>query len=341
VRVERVVVRVPNWLGDVVLSLPALRDVRRAFPDAKLTVLARRVVAPLYEAVPGVDVLLESKGVARDAAALRGHYDLAVVFPNSFGTAFAAWRAGVPERWGYAADGRAPLLTRAPRIPEATRGRSQVYYYRAMLEAVGLSTEGPADAGLECPFGWLELGASRLVGDGPFVGINPGAAFGTAKRWLPERYAAVADVLARKTGGQVVVLGSASERPVGEAIAAAMRAPVTVLCGETSLPELLGILARLDLLLTNDSGPMHLASALGTRVVAVYGSTDWRETAPAAGGARLLRESVECAPCMLRDCPIDHRCMRRVSVESVASAALEVLLPHSGSFPSATSGAVN
>src|SRR5512145_809820 len=120
------------------MALPALRDVRRAYPSAQLTVLARRSVAPLFEAVSGVDAILESRGVGPDARALRGRHDVALVFPNSFGTAFAAWKARIPERWGYRTDGRAPLLTRAARVSVATRGRSQVYYYRAMLDAVGV-----------------------------------------------------------------------------------------------------------------------------------------------------------------------------------------------------------
>ncbi len=308
------------------LSLPALRDLRRRFPTARLEVLARPWVAELYRAVPDVDAVAESRGPSADVAALRGRFDLGVLLPNSFGTALVLWRAGVPERWGYATDGRGPLLTRSCRVPGGVRGRSQVYYYRAMLEGMGLAVEGPPDASLACPDEWAARGAALLGDGGPWIGINPGAFYGSAKRWLPERFAAAADLVARRTeGAKVAVVGGAAERPLGEAIAGQLRAPSRVLCGETSLGELVGVLSRLRLLLTNDSGPMHLAAALGTPLVAVFGSTDWQETAPVSGRARVVREEAECAPCLLRECPIDHRCMTGVGAFTVATAALELL----------------
>jgi heptosyltransferase II len=323
--IERILVRAPNWLGDVILSLPALRDLRRNFPRARLEVLARDWVADLYRAVPGVEAVRVSGGHRRDVEAIRGAFDAAVLLPNSFGAALVVWRAGVPERWGYATDGRGLLLTRAARVPAGVRGRSQVYYYRAMLAGVGLETPDAPDASLRCPEEWSARGAERLGGDGPWLGLNPGAFFGSAKRWLPERYAAVGELVGRRTGAKVAILGGAAERPLGEAIASGMRAPVRVLCGETTLPELVGVLSRLRLLVTNDSGPMHVAAALGVPLVAVFGPTDWRETAPVGDRVRLVREEVECAPCLLRECPIDHRCMRRLTLDRVAEAALELM----------------
>jgi heptosyltransferase-2 len=323
--VERLLLRAPNWVGDVVLALPALRDVRRAFPQAQLTVLARPWVAGLYAAVPEVDSVLESRGHAADVAQLRGRFDTAVLLPNSFGTALAVWRAGVAERWGYATDGRGPLLTRRCAVPATVRGRSQVYYYRAMLEGLGLPTEGSPDASLACPDAWAGEAAALLGDDGPWIGINPGAFYGTAKRWLPERFAAVADLVARRIGASVAIVGGAAERPLGEAIAKQLQAPVRVLSGETTLSGLVGVLKHLRLLLTNDSGPMHLAAALGTPLVAVFGSTDWSETAPVGSRATLVREPVDCSPCLLRECPIDHRCMTRVDTGRVVEAALALV----------------
>ena len=323
----RLLVRAPNWLGDAVLSLPAVRDLRRSFPESRLEVLARPWVAPLYGAVPEVDAVRDSRGVADDAAAVRGAFDAAVLLPNSFASALAVWRAAIPERWGYATDLRAPLLTRRPRVPASVRGRSQVYYYRAMLAGVGLDVSAAADASLRCPEEWWARGAARLGDDGAaWIGLNPGAFFGPAKRWVPERYAAAGDLLARHTGARVAILGGAEERVLGEAIAAGMRAPARMLCGETTLPELVGVLSRLRLLVTNDSGPMHVAAALGVPVVAVFGPTDWRETAPVGARHRLVREPVHCSPCLLRECPIDHRCMRRITVDRVADAALDMLM---------------
>jgi len=325
VSAERVLVRAPNWVGDVVLSLGAVRDLRRALPAARLEVLARPWVGAVYEAVGEVDGVVESRGTLADARALRGRYDLAVLLPNSFASAWSPWRAGIPERWGYSTDGRGPLLTRRCPVPRAVSGMSQVYYYRAMLEGVGVAVSGPPDVSLRCPDAWLERGFELMDDEGPWIGVNPGAFYGTAKRWAPERFAAAADVVARRLGARVAIVGSAAERPLGEAIARSLLAPARVLCGETTLRDLVGVLARLKLLLTNDSGPMHLAAALGTSVLAVFGSTDWRETAPHSAFARVVREETPCAPCLLRECPIDHRCMGAVGVDRVAREALELV----------------
>jgi lipopolysaccharide heptosyltransferase II len=318
---ERLLVRAPNWVGDVVLSLPAVRDLRRNFARARLEVLARPSVAGIYRAVPEVDDVRESQGTRADAVAVRGRFDAAVLLPNSIASALAVFWAGIPERWGYATDGRGPLLTRRARIPAAIRGRSEVYYYRAMLAGIGLEVSAAPDASLACPEAWAARGRALLGADGPWLGLNPGAFYGTAKRWMPERYAAAADLVSRRAGLKVAILGGPAERPLGEGIAAGMRAPVRVLSGETSLTDLVGVVSRLRLLMTNDSGPMHLAAALGIPVVAVFGSTDWRETAPFGSGHGLVREDVYCAPCKLRDCPIDHRCMQRVTVDRVVAEA--------------------
>jgi heptosyltransferase II len=323
-RPERVLVRAPNWLGDAVLSLGAVRDVRRELPHARLEVLARPSVAGLYEAVREVDAVRISHGIRADAAAVRGAFDAAVILPNSFGSALVPWLGSVAERWGYATDGRRPLLTRAAAVPALLRGQSQVYYYRAMLAGVGFTVSASPDTSLRCPEAWraktdAALGARRRIV------LTPGAAFGGAKRWLPERFAEAGDTLARAREAEVWIVGAAADRPLGESIAARMTVRPRVLCGETSLADLVAILAGSDLLVTNDSGAMHVAAALGTPLVAVFGPTDWRETAPVGVRHRLVREAVHCAPCLLRECPIDHRCMHAVTVDRVVTAAHEVL----------------
>jgi len=323
---SRVLVRAPNWVGDVVLTLPALRDVRRAFPASRLEVLARPWVAGLYAAVPEIDGVVESHGTLADAAAVRGRYDVGLLLPNSFASAFTLWRAGIPERWGYATDARGVLLTRSSRVSASLGGRSQVYYYRAMLEGLGLAVSGPPDASLACPEAWAERGRALLGSPGPWIGINPGAAYGTAKRWPPERFAAAAALVARRSGAQVAIVGSAAERPLAEAIAAQLGGAARVLCGETTLADLVGVLRELRLLLTNDSGPMHLAAALGVRCVALFGPTDPRRTAPAGEGHRVLYTDRWCSPCFRRRCPLlHHRCLRDIGVDAVAAAALATL----------------
>lgn len=323
-RPERIVVRAPNWLGDVVLSLGALRDVRRQFPAARVEVLARASVAGIYGAVREVDAVRTSVGWRADASALRGAFDAAVLLPNSFGSALAPWRAGVPERWGYATDGRRPLLTRAGTRPASLRGESQVYYYRAMLAAVGFEVSASPDVSLRCPEEWKTRAAAHR-GSGRRVVLSPGAAFGGAKRWRPEGFAEVGDRLAAVRDAEVVIVGTGSDRPLGEAVAAQMTRPSRVVCGDTTLADLVAILDEAEILVTNDSGTMHVAAALGTPLVAVFGPTDWRETAPVGAKHRLVREPVHCAPCMLRDCPIDHRCMKAVTAARVLGAAREVL----------------
>ena len=323
---RRLLVRAPNWVGDVVLSLPALRDLRRNFEGARVEVLARPWVAELYRAVAEIDDVHETAGFRGDVDWLRDRFDVAVLLPNSFGTALVAYRAGIPERWGYATDGRGLLLTRSARVPPEIRGHSEVYYYRAMLAGVGLSVSATCDSSLTCPPGWREQGTRHLgPSEGGFIGLVPGAAFGSAKRWLPERYAWVADRLGRESGASVAVLGARGERAIAEEIASLIHVPCRVLCGETTLGGLLGVLSQLRLLICNDSGPMHLAAALGVPVVAVFGPTDWRETAPRGPRCRLIREDVDCAPCKQRECPIDHRCMRRITADRVLAEARALL----------------
>ena len=324
-RPPRVLVRAPNWIGDAVLSLAALRDIRRNLPDSRIEVLARGSVKELYAAVPEVDGVRELRGLRETARALAGAFDACILLTNSFGSALLARLAGIPDRWGYATDARGALLTRRARVPASVRGKSEVYYYRAMLEGIGLQTFNPQDTSLRALPEWSERGRALLGDDqARWVGLNPGAAFGTAKRWIPERYAAVAESLARE-GARIAIVGGPAERPLAQEIAAGMSGAPRMLCGETTLGELVGVLGRMSLLVTNDSGPMHLAAAQGVPLVAIFGPTDWRETAPRAERVRLVREPVYCAPCKLRECPIDHRCMRAVTVERVGQAARELL----------------
>jgi heptosyltransferase II len=324
--IDRLLIRAPNWMGDVILSLAAVRDLRRNFPAARIEVMARPGLADLYRAVREVDAVHTTGTFREDVTTIRaGTFGAALLLPNSFGTAMQAFLARVPERWGYATDGRGPLLTRRARVRPEVRGRSEVYYYRAVLAGVGLEVTASPDVALRCPEEWSARGAALLDGDGPWVGFTPGASFGAAKRWIPERYSAVGDFLGRQDGARIAILGARDERPLADAVAAGMSAPARNLCGETTTAEMVGVLSRLRLLVTGDSGPMHVAAALGVPVVAVFGPTDWRETAPFAGVHRLVREPVHCSPCKLRECPIDHRCMTRISADRVVDAARALL----------------
>jgi heptosyltransferase-2 len=331
-----ILILAPNWLGDAVMSLPAVADIRRRFGTARIAVAARGGVAELFRLVQGVDdiVRLEWNGrwwrrpaftadVARLAAI---GADAAILFPNSFATAWLVKRAGIPDRWGYATDMRARLLTRAPRRP----GRSvhQGAYYQHLTSAVGIPA-GPLEPTLAVPAEALAAAHSLLVargwtGSAPLVALAPGAAYGTAKRWILRHVAALVTDLVRERGAMCVLVGSRADRRTTSAIRvmvpAGERSRVIDLAGETTLEALAGIFAIAQACVSNDSGAMHVAAAVGTPVVALFGPTREHETAPLTppgGRTAVLTHPVWCRPCMLRECPIDHRCMTGIAPRTV------------------------
>ncbi|MDO8680137.1 MAG: lipopolysaccharide heptosyltransferase II [Acidobacteriota bacterium] len=340
---ERIVIVAPNWLGDAVMALPAIADVRRHYPDAHLTIAARAAVAPLFMMVEGVDAVetLPGRGGlaaltswTADATTLAsGSFDAALLLPNSFATAFTARRAGIPERWGFATDWRGRMLTRA--IEKPCHPLHQAAYYQALTTALGINA-GPLHASVRTnrPRARDLLHEIGLDPDEPFVVFAPGAAYGRAKQWLPERFSELASLILRERGWSVVLVGSAADRAACEDIAA--RVPqsgsrlnrVIDLSGKTDLASLAGVLALSHAVVSNDSGAMHLAGAAGAKVVAIFGATSEARTAPLPAGAEapaaaVLTHPVFCRPCMLRECPIDHRCMRGIRADA-AFAALPI-----------------
>ncbi|MBH0196451.1 MAG: lipopolysaccharide heptosyltransferase II [Nitrospira sp.] len=324
---------------------PALRGLRTLFPEAELTVLAKSVVAELFIGYPGVDRVLvyDSKGIHAGlagkwtlAGTLRRHqFDLAVLFQNAFEAAFITWLAGITRRYGYATDGRVFFLTDPVAVPDRATRIHQVGYYWNLLKPLGLAGEPSAPAlviSADEERTMESTLASAGIGPADFViGVNPGSTYGSAKRWLPERFAEAARRLidrVRKDEGKeaaVMILGAKGEESLGNTIATLIEAKSVVLSGTTTIRELMAATKRCRLLLTNDTGPMHIAAAFGVPVVAVFGPTDWRTTSPYGQEQSIVREPVDCAPCFLRECPIDHRCMTRVSVERVYEAGLSSL----------------
>lgn len=334
IRASNLVVLSPNWLGDAVMALPALADLRRHFADARLTVAARASVAALFRMVPGVDEVLTLPGRGglaaltswgQDAAALAaGGFDTALLFPNSFASALVVSRAGIAERWGLATDGRRRLLTRTAPRP---RGYAhQADYYQALVKALGVEN-GPQHARVEVP-----PRVASPAPPGPFVVLAPGAAYGKAKQWPPERFAEVAALAMAERHWSVVLVGSRADARVCARIAAlatrsvaGSAAEMVDLSGRTSLAELVAVLAGARAVVSNDSGAMHLAGAVGALVVAIFGATNERRTSPLTRGPgspapRILATDVWCRPCMLRECPIDHRCMTGISARDVLDA---------------------
>jgi heptosyltransferase-2 len=334
---EKILVRATNWLGDAVMSLPALRALRERFPDAEIAILAKPWVADLYGREPFCDRMipytprtLGEKWAAGRALAREG-FDCAILLQNAFEAAAVAFAARIPERIGYARDGRGMLLTRAIPVPRPGEiPRHERFYYLELLHRAGILDRLPENDRIVLDGASAARAAGtdrfRVLGMGEaVVGMSPGAAYGTAKQWLPERFAAAADSVARQIGGTVAIFGSANERELCGQIAAAISAPVRNFAGETTLAEYIDLAAACRVYLTNDSGGMHVASALGVPTVAIFGATDDIGTGPTGPLARVVREPVECSPCLRRECPIDHRCMTRVSAERVADVALDLL----------------
>jgi heptosyltransferase-2 len=321
----RLVVFAPNWLGDAVMSLPAIADVRRAAPQATIDVAARAAVAPLFTMVPDLQevVVVEDRGVTGRALQERG-YDTALLLPNSFSSALIARRAGIAERWGYRGDLRSPLLTRAVAPPLRVH---QAAYYQHLVRALGFPS-GPLEPRLVVSDDARRHAFATLAAAGwdvrtPLVAVAPGAAYGGAKRWPAASYAALASALSDE-GMTTVLVGSQGDAPAGAELLAALRPGTRAidLIGRTDLLMLAGVLVQCRTLVTNDSGAMHLAAALGRDVTAMFGPTNEHETRPLGNGRlTVLTHRVWCRPCMLRECPLTHACMRGIPVAAVRDAA--------------------
>lgn len=332
---HKILVRAVNWIGDAVMTTPALMAVRETYPRAEITLLANPMVGQLLQGHPAVDRVLlfdrkrEHYGLtgrlrlARQLAAER--FDLAVILPNSFDSALIPWLARIPQRWGKASDGRSLLLTHRfyEQVPSAER--HEVQYYRELLGAFGISGEQSVPALATTPQEDREASA-LLAGHGisaeeMVLGINAGASFGSAKRWYPERFAGVAQRLAASWGARVVLFGGPDEQELVAVIEREMAGNCLNLAGKTTVRQLMALIKRCNFFVTNDSGPMHIAAAFGVPLAAVFGPTDHSGTAPCSERAVIIRQDQSCAPCKLRVCPTDHRCMTAVTVDDVVHGA--------------------
>jgi heptosyltransferase-2 len=335
--VARVCVRSTNWLGDAVMSLAAIRAIRNTLPHAQLALVARPGLAGLFTRESAVDRVIPYPA-PRNFAARRAFarvvrqygFDCAILLQNAFDAALIAWLAGIPERIGYGRDGRSRLLTRAIPVPEpGDIPRHERFYYLELLCRAGIIDRFPPCESivLENLETARRSGAEHLAALGiaaPVIGISPGAAYGNAKRWMSERFAECGRAL-RPPDGTVLLFGAAAERELAETVAREIPGARN-LAGETTLGEFIDLVACCRLFLCNDSGAMHVASALGVPTVAVFGATDDGTTGPTGSNAVVVREHAECSPCLLRECPIDHRCMTRVTAERVIEVAGKLCL---------------
>ncbi len=323
--IARIVVRAPNWLGDAVLALPAMASVRAGHPDATLTIAAVSSVAPLFRERTNVaqDELLVLDPPTERAQLQAARFDAALLLPNSFRTAWTARQAGIGTRWGYSAGFRGALLSTGVRRPRERVHQSE--YYGRLVAALGLPAVDPVPK-VEPSIETLARTTTMLREHGvdpgaALVGMAPGAAYGHAKRWPPSRVAEVIVRLARDHEARCVLVGAPGDREAAREIESALPAGTGVidLVGRTDLRLLVGVLSRCAAFVSNDSGAMHLAAAAGLPVTAIFGPTDERVTAP-VGDNDVLVHQVFCRPCMLRECPIDHRCMKGITVDAVCAS---------------------
>jgi len=349
---KKIFIRGTNWVGDAVMSIPAIREIRRLFPAAHISLLVRPWVRDVYSAVEFADEILiyDKRGIHRGLAGFyrlvadlrRRQFDLAILLQNAFEAALTARCSGIPRRIGYARDGRSFLLTDACVIDPAVRKMHQVYYYLGILFPLGMPAQptgsdrrdlpsiaiGIADSDRNAAKEMLRL---KGIAEGDVViGINPGAFYGEAKRWFAGRYAAVADDLADRYQARIVIFGSPADCAIAEEVAASMKRPSLLLAGQTTLGQFMGLIKECRLLITNDSGAMHLAAALDVPQVAIFGSTSEIATGPLSSRAVVVKHPVPCNPCFLRKCPTDFQCMKGISVQQVIEAArniLEVQIP--------------
>lgn len=325
--IKRLVIRSPNWLGDAVMALPAVASVRAHFSGATLAVAAPEPLAPLFEMADGVDEVVRLRGRASDATRLAdGRFDVAVLLPNSFQAVWTAYRARIPERWGYRSDLRGALLTRAvARVKNRGRAvRHQSQYYLDLVQALGMAS-APLEASLVVSEATRRR-ADELLADSaraspissmPHVGVAPGAAYGHAKRWPPHHFAELIRRIDEELGARAVLVGTAQDRDAGREIESSLgRVACLNLIGRTDLGTLIGVMSACRAFVSNDSGAMHLAAAAGVPVTAIFGPTDERVTSP-LGSHQVVVHPVWCRPCLLRECPIDHRCMTRITPDMV------------------------
>jgi heptosyltransferase II len=347
--VGNVLIRGANWVGDAVMTIPALREVRRIFAEAHLTLWTKPSLQDLFADSRLVDdiLIVPAPSWRASVAAIRAmSFDVAILFQNAFRAAFLVFSARIPLRCGYRTGGRGFLLTHAITVPPELNSRHQVFFYLNLVSSLEAALTGQSRVNFESPDqslpvtteqkerGLALLARSGVALDKSLVIVNPGATNSRAKQWLPERFASVADQLVQRAGADVVFIGAREEAELAGRIAAQMRNRPVLLTGETSLRELVEIISCADLLISNDTGPAHIGAAVGVPTVAVFGPTEHYATRPFSERAAVVRQPVSCSPCMLRDCPIDHRCMAAVTVEDVLSRSLELLAgAASGAMP--------
>jgi heptosyltransferase-2 len=330
--VQRLLVKGTNWVGDTIISFPVVHSLRRLFPHAHISVLVKSRLAELWKANPDLDEVIPydmPTGAKRIFGEVRiGRYikqkeiDLAVILPRSFSSALMVFLGRVPHRIGYNGEGRNLLLTEGIDCPPGLLSRHRMYYYLHLVERLGRCPSPPLPSlslnGKQESWSTTFLSHHGLK-DRVLIGLNPGATYGEAKCWPSERFVALGRRVRDGYGASIIIFGSSrpQEKALNAVIARGIGAGCLDLSGRTSLLQLAALLRHCHVLVTNDTGTMHVAAGAGTRVVAIFGPTDPRTTSPLGEGHVVIRKKVSCSPCLKRVCPVNHRCMDLIEVEEV------------------------
>jgi heptosyltransferase II len=335
-KIENLLIRSANWIGDAVMTTPAVRAIRKNFSNARISLLAKPWVAPVFENSPYIDRIIPynfsgALGALKAAGMLSKYgFDAAIFLQNAFEAAWVAYLAKIPIRIGYDTDLRKVLLTHPVHRSSKILRLHQTHYYNEILSGAGLKTDGThlelylsskdRDSALNI------LKDSDIFETDVIVGINPSATFGSAKQWFPERFAQVADRLNKRFGSKTIIFGGPNDRELGADIMKMIKTFAVDLSGKTTLTEAMALIARCRLFITNDSGLMHIAAALNVAQVAIFGSTNFAATSPWSSRARIVRSALDCSPCLKQQCPFGHRdCMKQISVDKVYKTACKLI----------------
>ena len=336
--IKKVVVRGTNWVGDAVMTIPALRELRRVLPAAHITLFTPSWSKGIFADADFIDEILafekDDKSVWKQGKTLREEdFDLAVLFTNSFSSAAAAKLGSAKYRIGYKNEGRSFLLTHSLEMPQWREERHEIFYYLNIAAELETAITGSTTVWENEPRFELEVSRARkddarniLVENGcdlsrRVIALCPGSTNSRAKRWQVESYAALSDKLAKEFDANIVLIGAAGEAEISQQVFDLAKYKPVVLTGKTSLAEAAAVLSISDLLVSNDTGPSHISAALGRPTLVIFGPTNPKTTRPYPANAEIIRKDVECSPCMLRDCPIDHRCMTWITVDEVFRSA--------------------
>ena len=338
---RNILIRMPNWLGDLVMAAPILEDVRKKWPEATITAMCQANAGVLLECNPFINEIYRFKKpngwIHRSQHSTiietlrRGEYDLGILLTNSFSSAWWFWRGHVENRIGFACNGRSLLLNKAPPFPKNKESQHLVLTYKALLEPIGIPISTTPPKLYLSPD--EKKAAQQLLQSKGYdtnsailIGINPGAAFGSAKCWLPDRFHAVAEKLLKDPRITLAFFGDSVGMPLVNEICKGLSSRAINFAGKTTIRELMALIGSCNVLLTNDSGPMHIASALSVPLVALFGSTSDVKTGPYSGGT-VIHKHADCSPCYQRVCPIDFRCMKQIEAEEVYQAILSRIPP--------------